>query len=316
MTAYGDKGLWKAVQSFLPERLHFTPQHHPEDDWWENRGHVIHLDRWPNAQAKVRVILFHGVGTNGRQMSMILGRPLHEAGFELVAIDMPGYGRTKVNPSSVHTYDDWVNIGNDFVNHELEHDPRPIALFGLSAGGMEAYHVAALNRKVKGVIGMTFIEMRNWKVRDQVSRNMFMSRVGIPMAQIQGNIPLLCKQTMPMWLASKMDTLTNDSEALKIMMLDPSSASRWNTMRFLGTHASYKPAMEPEVFDICPILLTQPAEDMWTPLWISEVFLSRIKKVNVKVVELERAGHYPLEDPGLQQMADAITKFLHDLEAA
>ncbi|KEF57586.1 uncharacterized protein A1O9_05504 [Exophiala aquamarina CBS 119918] len=314
MTTYGKTGLWKAVQSFLPERLHFTREHHPEEDFWENRGHLIHLDRWPNPKSKIRLILLHGVGTNGRQMSMILGRPLHEAGFELVAIDMPGYGRTKVNPSSVHTYGDWVNIGNDFVNHELQRDARPIALYGLSAGGMEAYHVAALNKKVKGVIGMTFIEMRNWQVRDQVSRNVFMSRVGIPMAQIQGSIPLLRSLAMPMWLASKMDTLCNDPDALKIMMLDSSSANRWNTMRFLATHGSYKPALDPEEFDVCPILLTQPAEDLWTPRWISEVFLSKIKKVKVKIVELEKAGHYPLEDPGLQQMADAIIKFLHDLE--
>lgn len=46
---------------------------------------------------------------------------------------------------------------------------------------------------------------------------------------------------------------------------------------------------------------------------LSELFLSRIRKVSVKTVELENAGHYPLEDPGLQQMADAIIKFLHEI---
>ena len=29
------------------------------------------------------------------------------------------------------------------------------------------------------------------------------------------------------------------------------------------THA---PAIEPEAFDACPVLLTQPAQDRWTPL--------------------------------------------------
>ena len=44
----------------------------------------------------VKVILLHGVGTNGRQMSMILGGPLSKDGFETIAIDMPTYGVTKV----------------------------------------------------------------------------------------------------------------------------------------------------------------------------------------------------------------------------
>lgn len=316
MTTYGETGLWKAIQAFLPERLHFTAEHHPEEESWVNRGHTIHLDRWRNPDAKIRIILFHGVGTNARQMSMILGRPLHEAGFELVALDMPGYGQTKVNPSVTHSYDDWVKIGSEFVDHELENDSRPIVLYGLSAGGMEAYHVAALNKKVKGVVGMTFMDLSDWKTRDQASRNMLMSRFGMPMASVQAMIPLLRSIRMPMWLVSRMSTLVNNPEALKVCMLDPTSAARWNSARFLGTHASYKPAMEPENFDVCPLLLTQPAEDFWTPRWVSEVFFARIKKVQVKIVELENAGHYPLEDPGLQQMADAIIEFLNERAVA
>ena len=313
LTTYGDKGIWKAVQSFLPDRLHSKLEHHPEEDWWESRGHIIDLDRWRNPEAKIKLILFHSIGTNGRQMSLILVRPLHEAGFELAAIGMPGYGQTKINQCPSHTYDNWVNIGNDFINHELQQDSSPVALCGLRAGGMEAYHFAAVNKKVEGVIGMTLMDTSNWKVRDQASRNIFMSRVGIPIAQFQGSILPFGDQKLPMWLVSRMSTLGNDPDAVNIMMLDLSCAGCWNTMRFRGSHTSYKPAMEPEEFNVCPILLTQPAEDKWTPQWISEVFLTRLNKVNVKIVEMENAGHYPLEDPGLQQMADAIIKFLHEI---
>ncbi|MFF7458650.1 hypothetical protein [Kitasatospora sp. NPDC008115] len=38
--------------------------------------------------------------------------------------------------------------------------------------------------------------------------------------------------------------------------------------------------------------------------------LSRITKVPVDTGMLENAGHYPLEDPGLQQMEDAIADFV------
>jgi pimeloyl-ACP methyl ester carboxylesterase len=57
------------------------------------------------------------------------------------------------------------------------------------------------------------------------------------------------------------------------------------------------------------VLLTQPAADRWSPHHLSVPFLSRITKVPVTTVMLENAGHYPLEEPGLTQMRDAIAQF-------
>ncbi|GAD92597.1 hypothetical protein FG00124.1 [Paecilomyces variotii No. 5] len=310
--SYENQKAWKEIQKFLPQRLHFTPDHSPVEEWWENRGHTIHLDRWRNPSAKVRVICHHGVGTNGRQMSMILGVPLHKAGFEVTTIDMPGYGCTKNARFTTHSYDDWVNIANDFINFELQKDDRPIVLYGLSAGGMLCYHVAALNKKVKGIVGMTFLDQRIQETRDETAKNIFMSRVGIPLARLS-DVPLVRSMSIPMSLASKMSTLCNDPDALKIFLADRTSGGSWASMHFLSTYGNYKPALEPEDFDVCPILLTQPAEDRWTPLHLSERVLSRVKKVPVKTVQLENAGHYPLEDPGLQQMVDAIVQFLREV---
>lgn len=311
-STYENQKAWKDIQKFLPQRLAFTKDHSPTEDWWENRGHKIHLDRWQNPTAKVRVILHHGVGTNGRQLSMILGVPLHTAGFDLVAIDMPGYGCTQVARGKTVSYDDWVQIANDFINFELVRDPRPIVLYGLSAGGMLSYHAAALNKKVKGIVGMTFLDQRIQQVRDETARNVLMSRVGMPLAKMS-DIPVLRSLSLPMMLASKMSTLVNNPNALKVFLADRSSAGSWASMHFLSTYSSYRPALEPEDFDICPILLTQPAQDKWTPLHLSELTLTRVKRVPVKIVELENAGHYPLEDPGLQQMVDAMIKFLQEI---
>jgi pimeloyl-ACP methyl ester carboxylesterase len=84
-------------------------------------------------------------------------------------------------------------------------------------------------------------------------------------------------------------------------------------LAFLSSYLSYDPAVEPEDFDACPVLLTLPAEDRWTPLHLSEPFLRRIHQVPVKVVMLENVGHYPLEQPGLLQMEDAIDAFYRGL---
>lgn len=316
LPTYADQQAWKDIQAFLPERLHFTPEHSPVEEFWSHRGHDIHLDRWRNPTAKVRVVLHHGVGTNGRQMSMILGVPLHAAGYELVAVDMPGYGCTRVSPESrPYSYDEWVQISSDFIDHELKSDPRPIVLYGLSAGGMLTYHSAALNKKVKGIVGMTFLDQRIQQVADETALNVVMSRAGIPLAKLSNNIGLQSFK-LPMAWASKMHTLVNDPKALKVFMKDKSSAASNATMRFLATYAAYKPALEYADFDVCPILLTQPAEDKWTPLHLSKLVLDKVDKVPVTIVELERAGHYPLEDPGLQQMVDAILQFLEPIAKA
>jgi pimeloyl-ACP methyl ester carboxylesterase len=73
---------------------------------------------------------------------------------------------------------------------------------------------------------------------------------------------------------------------------------------------NYVPAVEPENFDACPILLTQPAEDRWSPLELSQPVLSRITRVPVDTVMLTDAGHYPVEEPGLQEIQDAIAEFV------
>lgn len=311
---YETQSTWREIQSLLPASLQFDDTRKPIETWWEHRGHTIHLDRWRNPEAKAKVILHHGVGTNGRQMSMILGVPLLKAGFEVVAIDMPNYGMTKVASGVTVSYEDWVNIGNEFVDSELEPDPCPIVLYGLSAGGMLTYHIAALNKKVKGIIGMTFLDTQVQQVRDESCRNLFMSRVGVPSAHLFAPIPLLNSISIPFSFAGKMWALSNSPEAMNTFIADRTSAGAWTSMRFLSSFMRYKPVVPPEEFIICPILLTQPAEDKWTPLYLSKFFLKRVKKVDVTVVQLESAGHYPMEQPGLQQVSNTIITFLRKIE--
>lgn len=308
---YESQQAWRDIQEFLPKRLHLTADESPTEEWWEHDGYKLHLDRWRNPAAKVRLILHHGVGTNGRQMSMILGRPLSAAGIELVAIDMPGYGCTQVPKGRVHSYGDWVQIASDFIDHEMQYDSRPIFLYGLSAGGMLTYHAAALNKRVKGIIGMTFLDNRIQQVMDETAANVVMSRVGLAVTRA-ANKTVFYSIKIPMSMASKMSTLVNDHEAMAVFLRDKSSAASSASMHFLATFSGYTPALEPEDFDVCPVLLTQPAEDRWTPLHLSNLFLTRITKVPVKVVSLENAGHYPLEDPGLEQMVTEIIKFVRE----
>ncbi len=306
---YSTQSNWREIQAFLPKEFQLERGHEPSEEWWQWRGHQVHLDCFRNPQARVKVILLHGVGTNGRQMSTILAHPLFKRGFETIAVDMPEYGMTQVAQGALVTYDDWVQAGSDLIDTELEKDGRSIVLYGLSAGGMLAFHIAALNKKVKGIVGMTFLDQREQQVRDETALNFLMSRIGVPLTHLAAKTPLRVLR-MPMSLASKMSALVNNKAALKACLRDKTSAGKWVTMKFLSSLTAYKPVVEPEGFAVCPILLTQPEKDTWTPLSLSELFLKRVKRVPTKVVMLENAGHYPLEQPGLTQMGDAVVDFI------
>ncbi|MFF4569493.1 alpha/beta hydrolase [Streptomyces sp. NPDC001410] len=274
----------------MPARLRLTDDTAPEEEFWTWRGHRVHLDRYPNPKAGAKVVLHRGVGTNGRQMSLILGAPLARRGFETVALDNLGYDLTQVRPGTTPSYDDWGDLVVDFLAHEQSRDDRPIVLSGLSAGGMLTYHVAAKAPRgtLRGIVGMTFLDQRDQQVRDETAHDRLTARAGVPF----------------------MGLLANDPAAMKVLMKDRTSAANWGSVRFLDRYMNYAPAVEPEDFDACPVLLTQPAEDRWTPPHPSVPVLSRITKVPVDTVMLDNAGHYPLEEPGLGQMQDAIADFV------
>lgn len=309
---YASQQDWRTIQTFLPEQYRLTDDTTPKEEWWDHLGHRIHLDTYRRPEAPVRVILFHGIGTNGRQMSTILGRPLADLGYETISVDMPTYGVTEVAEGALVTYDDWVQIGSDLIDKELGNDDRPIVLYGLSAGGMETYHVASRNGRVAGIVGMTFLDQESLRVRMATSFDPMSGVLGAGMMKALSRTRLR-RARVPMHLVTKMRTLVNDRAARRACYADKTSAGNSATVAFLSSYLNFEPDVRPSEFDVCPILLTQPAADRWTPLKISEPFLEQIRKVPVKTVMLENAGHYPLEQPGLDQMVTAVESFCADV---
>ena len=53
-----------------------------------------------------------------------------------------------------------------------------------------------------------------------------------------------------------------------------------------------------------------------TPTHHSELFLRRLQKVKVKTVMLENAGHYPLEQPGIDQLHAVMAEFVKEVSGA
>ena len=69
---------WREIQGFLPEENRISPDNRPREDWWEWKGNMIHLDRYPAPRSAVKIILLHGVGGNGRLLSF-MAVPLRRA---------------------------------------------------------------------------------------------------------------------------------------------------------------------------------------------------------------------------------------------
>ena len=310
MTTYENQKAWRDIQEFLPAQLHYTESYHPTEEIWNWKGNKVHLDTFRNPDAPAKVICFHGVGTNGRQISMIIGGPLAKDGFETITVDMPIYGVTEVNPDMLIEYNDWVQCSSDLIDEELKKDDRLIFLYGLSAGGMETYHIAARNKKVKGIIGMTFLDQRSKDVQMTTTSNAFYGKFGTGLVGFCSKIGLGGFR-MKMSTTSKMSALVNDPKCLRIMMDDVTSAGNKVSMKFMYTYMTFVPDVEPEDFDVCPVLLTQPEEDRWTPQRLSDPFLDKIRKVPVTKTVLRKGSHYPIEADALADLHRNILEFLN-----
>ncbi|MDX1959483.1 MAG: alpha/beta hydrolase [Leptospiraceae bacterium] len=303
---YSNHSYWYRYQRFLPESMRFQEADLPTEEFWTWKQNQIHLDRFQKAKNKeCMVILLHGGGGNGRILGT-LSKPILKTSCDVLAPDLPGYGLSGIHKDYTITYDDWVVLINDLIEKERK-DYKRIYLFGLSIGGMLAYHSAAYNGNVQGILVTTLVDPRDSETRDAVSANLFLSRVGLPINSlfywVTDDINLPIK-----WL-SKMELITNDPSFSEIFENDPYAGGSKVSFGFLRTFLNYKPKVEPEKFQVCPVLLVHPAIDPWTPLALSQKTFNKLPS-SKKLVVLEGAGHYPYEEPGVSQLNREILLFL------
>ena len=306
--SYAEQKAWKELQDRMPENYRLTQDQLPQEYFWQWKENQVHVDYYPRPNSPAKVILLHGVGTNGRQMSLVLGHPLAQAGYETMSLDLIGYGLSQYPKKSKIRYEDWVQLVSDFVDTEAKKDSRPIFLYGLSAGGMLTLHVAMQNKNVKGIIGMTFLDQRNLAVKKGTMRFSSLSSMTLPSMKLSAKTPI-GNIALPMSLVSKMYALSNNKDALKIMLNDKTSAGNTMSIKFLNSYMNYRPKYEISNFTQCPVLLTQPTEDRWTPLELSQPVLKQLS-VPHQVVMLPKGGHYPVEAEALEQLKKSSIEFI------
>ena len=307
---YTETTYWKKYNEYLPKELQYKDTNLPVEIYWKWKDYAIHIDRMNVQNSHLKVIILHGAGGNGRVIGLF-GNFINELGYEYLAPDLIGYGLTK-NPKDINIdYKEWVDCVSDLIDEEHKKDKKPIVLLGLSVGGMLAYQVASKNSRVKGIIVTTLADPRQQKVRDCLSKNKFLSRIGLPV----GRLTKLISDhiSLPIRWLCKMDRITNDKNFSKVFSKDKLAGGSNIKLRFLRTYMEYKPVKEPEQFDSCKVLYLQPEKDNWTTLETSKPFFDRIKSEK-KLVMLANCGHAPYEENGLSTMKNETQLFLSELQ--
>jgi alpha-beta hydrolase superfamily lysophospholipase len=308
LPTYETQPLWRDYQPFFPEGMRVTPTSLPREEYWRWRDLDVHLDRTTAPGSQIKVIVLHGAGAYGRVMSpaaVIAQR----YGYDTVAPDLPGYGLTRIAPKRM-TYDLWIDCVCDLIDAERARDGKPIVLFGVSLGGLLAYQVAARSKHVVGLVATTLADPRERAVRAGFARNRVLGVAGLWL--LEKLAPLTDGLPLPMSLMSKMHRISNKPALSALVRSDRLGGGSWVPARFLRTLMTTAPAIEPEQFTRCPVLLAHPGVDRMTDIALSRRFFDRLAAPK-RMVVLDGASHMPTEHPGVDQLEAAVLEFLRQL---
>jgi alpha-beta hydrolase superfamily lysophospholipase len=266
----------------------------------------VHVDRHGPVDAPATLVLVHGGGGNGRLLSPY-GRIAADHGFAAVAPDLPGYGLTQQRRKRSIVYEDWRAVLSAVVEDVARRSKAPVVIFGLSMGGMLAYDAAARTGVPSALIASCLLDPSLPEVRRQLVRAPWLATV----TEWALRAPRLTDQgVVKMNLVSNMAAIANDPRIARALSQDPQAGGAWMPGRWIRTFLTAEPETRPEAFDVCPVVLAHPADDRWTDVSVSRPFFDRLTATPTELVMLPGAGHFPIEAPGRDVLANLLVEQL------
>ncbi len=301
---YENDTIWRQVQEYLPVKNRIDDNNVPKEEWIETGNNQIHIDHYICNDAKGVVVIYHGVGGNGRLLSFI-AVPLHKAGYDVICPDLPLYGHTVC--SGKITYSDWIECGIS-IAEKYRQDDKPLYLFGLSAGGMLAYQISCRMEKINGLMLTCLLDQRISRVTKETASSSMMVVLGKPLLKISHR--LIGGVKLPMKMVCNMKAIVNNEALAELLMNDPISSGTKVTLEFL--YGMLNPNIEIEANDYkkCPVLLVHPERDYWTDISLSRLFFDKIQAPK-ELKLLQGAGHFPIEEKGLKQLEEYCVGFMN-----
>lgn len=282
----------------------------PEASWWPWRGHRIHIARAVNPSAPARLLVVHGAGGHSGALWPVAALAA-DLGFEVLAPDLPGYGRTEVvDPAGVR-YSDWLDCLHELILRETAEDHRPLVLLGASMGGMLAYSALGRLRKdgvtvpVRALVATCLLDPREDRVWSALSP--WAGRWGLGV--MDRLAPLLDRRRVPIRWLTPMGHIANNPALSRLCCRDPMGGGGRVPLGFLRDFLHSVPPLEPEAFSHIPVLLTHPEADRWTPPALSLPFFERIAAPR-EYVPLPRGGHFPVEAAALEALSNILRRLL------
>jgi alpha-beta hydrolase superfamily lysophospholipase len=265
--------------------------------WNSLRVHVLNVGR---PDAPVRMVMLHGAGGNAAAMQPFAER-LAELGAYVSVPDLPGYGLTEVPDRSSVTYEQWHLLTVDMLTSIK--DSRPLVVLGASIGGVLAYDAVAVSGAADALVVTCLLDPREAAFRERLSWSPVLGRyAGSLLRWFAGPLK---KMRVPIRLVADMGNISNSPALTRAVVRDRRGGGVWMPLGWMRSFLEWTVRVEPESFAAVPVLMVHPGEDRWTPLEISQPFFDRIAAPKELVV-LEGAGHFPIEQPGLDQMVGAV----------
>ncbi|WP_280304434.1 alpha/beta hydrolase [Nocardia neocaledoniensis] len=295
-------------QRFLPPRSRAAAVTEPESTWWHWRGRRVHVARARREDAPVRLLALHGAGGHAGLLWPLLGAAAGE-GISVAALDFPLYGDTvEPRPRRVR-YRDWVELVCDFVRAETADDDRPLVVFGASMGGLLGYEAAARTGRIAHVVATCLLDPADPEARRAAAR---WDRLGaLPAGPLGAAGALTGGLRVPIrWLVD-MANMSLDPALARHCATDPRGGGVRVPVGFLVDYLRFTHTA-PESFTAAPVTLVHPAEDRWTPPELSARFLRRVA-APTRAVLLDGCGHFPVEEPGVTQLADTLREIVDEV---
>lgn len=305
-----------AYEAFWPASPYLHSQQQPREQQLTLDDAVLHIDEFGDDAADITVILLHGGGGHGRLLQPF-ALPLAQAGYRVVVPDLPAHGLS--HAEGLVTFDRWVRWVSLLV--EREHAAcRRVVLYGLSLGGTTAWHVAAENPHVAGIIATTLLDMRDDAARAATASGPLAANVLAPAAialpAVFDSVSLRAGDV------GKMAAMSTSSSLVQLLERDPRIGGVSMPAAFYRTLMTRAPATAPEDGRLPPLLLVHPGADEWTPVALSLPLYERWRSRDAgdldqhkSIVMLPGGAHLPLERVAFDALQRTVLAWLAEQRA-
>ena len=301
---YAERPSWTRYRDLIAEDFGVRITRTPRESWRPWRGHTLHLDDWlPEGPPRGTVVLVHGGGGNGRMLAPF-GDALSGIGHRCLAPDLPGYGITVTRPGWQPDYAEWPELVATLADEAAA--AGPVALFGLSMGGLTSLWAAQRSGRVRAVIASTLLDLRRPDTFDASARFRWLG--ALTRAGFRALPRLTDRIALPLRLATPLERLTTSPRLQRYFLDDPLIGRRRLAARFFRTSHQYR-APRPDLALPCPLLLVHPGADAWTPTAMSLPVFEAVPTPK-RFRELSTGAHLPLEPPAFDECRETVRAFL------